>query len=452
MKISENLNLQDKTPGAQPWLNVVNMVALRAFGVLLQFALNIFIARVFGPAGIGFYQLYNSWMVTIADTGGCGLPVSTMRGVSQRYSTGDKRSAGDFIKKTLLLTAGIFTILVVAGVTLIPWWLGTMYPGRILPYFFFFALAGSLFFALFRILIEASKAEGRAKISVTFESIVLPFLFFIAIIAYVLFSDSPNVTTLVLIHVGALAVITMVFYLLWSQNQEPSYRKSGVPDRQRILQPDGFAIWGGVVANVLIINLPFYLLPLITDPESIGIFSVNYRIVAVATTLLVVLSAWFGPRIAAAHSRRDANRVRQELKQARIFSALVYLPFLLVCMLFGQQVLAIFGEAFIDSGDILMILAAGQLVNALTGMPGLHLNMIGKSRLELYMALVALTIGMPLCLIGGISFGMVGLAAGFSLTIALKNLGSLLLSEIQLRKKADTRINTELCSLGFQAR
>ena len=158
----------------------------------------------------------------------------------------------------------------------------------------------------------------------------------------------------------------------------------------------------------------------------------------------------FGPRIAAAHARQDVDGIRRELKQARFISTLVYLPFLLVCLLYGQNILAVFGEAFVGSRDLLVVLAAGQLVNALTGVPGLHLNMIGKSRLELYMAACSVLLGMPLCLIGGFYFGVIGLAVGFSAAIAFKNVGSLLISIRFVSTPTDPKAGNQHLTLKLQ--
>ena len=299
------------------WSQLFSIVFLRASGVLVQLVVNIFLARVFGPATIGIYQLYCSWMVTIADGGGLGLPVSTMRRVSQLRATGDKGSAKALVKSTLLLTASIFLVLLALGTFFLPWVTHMFYQGYGLPIYLQLALTGSLFFALFRILLENRKAEGRPKLAVTVESLGLPVLFLVGSLVYFLNTDSPDPMVVVSIHIVVLAITAVSFFLYWLRSGT-SPKQSPVPAvAQKVFQPDGYNIWGGVVANVIIINLPFYLLPLIASADSIGIFAVSYRIVAVSTTLLVVLSAWFGPRIAAAHARQESNSVRRELKQAR---------------------------------------------------------------------------------------------------------------------------------------
>ncbi len=307
------------------WSNLFSIVFLRASGVLVQFVVSIFLARAFGPATIGIYQLYCSWMVTIADGGGLGLPVSTMRRVSRMRANGHKSSAKALVKSTLILTASIFLVLLAVGTFFIPWVTNVFNQGYHLPTYLQLALTGSLFFALFRIISESRKAEGRPKLAVAAESLGLPALFLFAGLVYYLQSESPDPKTIVAIHIVVLAIITVTFFLHWLRSGHTTVSRSETKVDQKVFQPGGFTIWGGVVANVIIINLPFYLLPLMSDPGSIGIFAVSYRIVAVSTTLLVVLSAWFGPRIAAAHAHQDSRSVRRELNQARIISTVILL-------------------------------------------------------------------------------------------------------------------------------
>jgi len=450
MKSLQNLTNFSAAKLHRSWSNLFSIVFLRASGVLVQFVVNIFLARAFGPATIGVYQLYCSWLVTISDGGGMGLPVSTMRRVSRMRARGDKGSAKALVRRTLLLTASIFLVLLTIGTFLVPWVSHIFYQGHGLPIYLQLALTGSLFFALNRILIETRKAEGRPKLAVTIESLGMPLLFLVGVCVYFLNTDTPDPRMVVTIHIGVLVITTVAFFLYWVRSGNPAKQSSVPAVTQNVIQPDGLNIWGGVVANVVIMNLPFYLLPLIIDPDSIGIFTVSYRIVAVSTTLLVVLSAWFGPRIAAAHARQDSESVRRELKQARIISTLIYLPFLLICLFYGQYILGIFGEAFSDSKNLLLILAAGQLVNAATGVPGLHLNMIGMSRLELAIALCSILIGIPMCLAGGLNFGITGLAIGYSMTIAIKNFGSLLVSERQINISVKTDASNQNISLNLQ--
>ena len=82
----------------------------------------------------------------------------------------------------------------------------------------------------------------------------------------------------------------------------------------------------------------------------------------------------------------------------------------------------------------LVALAAGQLVNAATGLPGVLLNMSGAAGLELRALLVSLVVVLVLAPLVGEAYGAHGLAWLFSGGLAFKNLASYLLATFYLRQ------------------
>ena len=72
----------------------------------------------------------------------------------------------------------------------------------------------------------------------------------------------------------------------------------------------------------------------------------------------------------------------------------------------------------------MLILVAGQLANAATGLSGVMLNMAGKAKVELGCLLLALVAVVTGSLITGPDGGAPALCVVFSLGIAIKNIGS----------------------------
>jgi O-antigen/teichoic acid export membrane protein len=70
----------------------------------------------------------------------------------------------------------------------------------------------------------------------------------------------------------------------------------------------------------------------------------------------------------------------------------------------------------------LLILAAGHLVSALTGLSGMMLNMAGAARRELQSLLVAAALALIASPVVGSVFGAEGLAWLFSAALAAKSL------------------------------
>jgi len=87
----------------------------------------------------------------------------------------------------------------------------------------------------------------------------------------------------------------------------------------------------------------------------------------------------------------------------------------------------------------------GQSIYATTGLVGLFLAMTGNADKEFKISLLFLLIMYGLLFLGGYYFGMLGVAAGFSLSIAFKNIVSLLacyqvLNDIELKQNVPKEI------------
>ncbi|MFK5892796.1 MAG: MATE family efflux transporter, partial [Pseudomonadota bacterium] len=187
-------------------------------------------------------------------------------------------------------------------------------------------------------------------------------------------------------------------------------------------------IWIGMVLNVCFINLPIFVLPQIASTHEIGLFGVSFRLVMLSTTILVSLSALFGPHFVKYYQQNDTKNLKQELQQSQWYSLIAYSPFFIIFTLFPESVLTLFGNEFKQATSILIILALAQLVNSATGLVGYFLIMIEHEKIELITLIITLAITLPLMFILGNSYGVIGVTLAYAIGISLKNILSLCLA------------------------
>jgi O-antigen/teichoic acid export membrane protein len=416
-----------------------SMVFIRLLGVLLTFIVGIVVARLGGPAMLGIFQLYNTWLVTLSEIGGMGLPTTTMREVSKQHAKENCPDVKGFVASALGM--GISAMLIVSLVTLAIAILYIFLRGGELPIYFLVALPASIMFLVLRIHVEVLKGQGKRIQAVLKESVLIPLALIALLMVGAVFNISWTGQTIAILHAGT--VVTLAIVSLYFMGMlKRSIKKITLPKPTRMAK-DSCSLWLGSLVNLSLLYLPFYFLPWFSDKADMGIFSAAYRLVMVAVTLLVVIAAWYGPRMARAYANSDHQGLTAEIRQARWFSTLGYMPFFLLCLIFGEELLAIFGDSFRESKYMLLILCLGQLVNALTGLPGLHLNMVGLSRIETTISITSLAIGVMLHIILGGLWGGQGIAIAFAVTIALKNTISFVASTKTLYGSTNGRINKQ---------
>jgi O-antigen/teichoic acid export membrane protein len=191
----------------------------------------------------------------------------------------------------------------------------------------------------------------------------------------------------------------------------------------RVAEPSGDLniLWANSLLSVAFLHLPFVVLPLFASTAEVGVYAVANKLMGIVTMLLLLLAAVFGPAFA-----RDAaaagDALRQLLRRSQLLSGVIYLP-LGSCLVLGSPLLAqVFSVPAGDLQLLLLVLGAGHLVNALTGLSGVMLTMVGAARLELCATgavFAAAAAASPL--VGGV-WGYPGLAVLFSAAIAARNL------------------------------
>jgi len=447
---------------------IARLACFRGVGVLLQMLMQFAIARIAGPAGLAVMQLYQTWSCVLGEAVAMGLPTETMKSIS----TTQYRLA---IKSRLNRRIGMITKCWLIGVLLLV--LFSLLPlGSHLREYLPFSLAGQmallwsvLCFAILRLTAEALKAMDGAGQAVFAENNLFPLamLGYCSCIALGFLVPGGNSEGKLVSHDALIFVATLFLSLssLYSffrayarietiqldllSDVELNAADPSKTDRLKIdqtvfsgedslLTPETLYFWGSAVVNIGFLFLPFLLMPYFGSFIGIGLFTLAFKLMNPITTILGMLNALFGPRFAKAADtnlflnstiQKDKNQKNSRilstlLIQSQILSLALYLPFLIPVLIFAEPVLGLFGKEFIAAKPYLYILAAAQLCNAMTGLSGNMLNMVGMGKREFQGAVLFFAVGLISGIFCGQLYGLMGVAITYSLALAGKNIWS----------------------------
>ena len=417
----------------------------RGIGVSLQFIVNIIIAQLLGARGMGIYHIYSTWMVMLADISSLGLPLYTMRQISMYQQNNQSRHILQAVNRFLLM-ATLTCLIVAAPFIISPSLLSEIFLAKVESvYLLRYAAIAAVIFLLIRILSEALKAIGMTNLGILAESAFLPLGIILSLAVFFAFSLQINAQTLLLIHVSTLLLVLILLYVSW--NSAVKKKTHQIDESYESIQPQKLKsfmsrsllfIWFGMILNIWFVNLPVFILPYISNTEEIGLFGIAFRLVMLSTTILVSLAALFGPRFVCHYKEKNSQKLKQELHHSQWYSLAAYLPFFVIFTLFPEFILSFFGEEFLQAKNLLIILAIAQLVNSATGLVGYFLIMIHHEKVELGVLILSFFIMLPLMILLGNSFGIIGVTLAYALSIALKNILSLLLSLYFIRQLKTT--------------
>ena len=217
-------------------------------------------------------------------------------------------------------------------------------------------------------------------------------------------------------------LLNMIIALWWWRKAIPNVKRTSIDTGElwRMALPMWviavmavFVNWGGQFVSALWV-----------DAEDIAHYAVALRAVALINFVLIAMNFIVAPRIARLHAANDEQELQNFIFITVRALYLLAAPAVLLIFFFSSEIMSLFGSNFSNSGDILLILTAGQIINVMTGPVGYLLTMTGHERHMRNMYIFSGFFCIILTYILTSHMGIRGTAWATSLSILVQNLGA----------------------------
>jgi O-antigen/teichoic acid export membrane protein len=399
------------------------LASSRGLGVLAQVALQIAVGALGGAAALGLLQLFASWTGVIAELVSGGYPTRILRDTSVNAARGDRKAIALGLRQALrkVLGYGLITAAAIAACVTS----GLIAAEDVAARTMLAVACCAPLFAAARLCAEALKGLEHPIRAVALENLSLPAT--LLLLCALLASADRFLTPALLLAGAALGTFITLALLALSLhrclNTAMTTREGAEPIH---VSGEQLHFWANGLLNIAFLQLPFLLLPLFSSAEEIGHFAVAHKLVNIITTLLILMAALFGPRFSRAAANQDVALMRHLLMRTQLISSSIFVPAAAMLLLFAQQLAPLFSVPATSLAPLLWMLCAGQLVNALTGLPGVLLTLSGGARREMQIQLVGTCITAQAIVLAGTCSGIGAAAIAMSAGIALKNIASYL--------------------------
>lgn len=158
------------------------------------------------------------------------------------------------------------------------------------------------------------------------------------------------------------------------------------------------------------------------NEKYVGYYSICLSLSNLVVFGLNAANQVFAPQIAKYSKEGNHIEFQKIIDRSAKLGFISTLFFVVFLILFGKNVLSIFGSEFSDAYIVLNILSIGYLGASITGPVGLSLTMSGKEKYVLYATGIAAVINLALSLIMVKIWGYVGVAIANSIGLILLNI------------------------------
>jgi O-antigen/teichoic acid export membrane protein len=178
--------------------------------------------------------------------------------------------------------------------------------------------------------------------------------------------------------------------------------------------------------NLVLKRTDILMLDLLQGPEAVAYYSMATRLADLAAFGLLVVNMIAAPMISELYNKGNRNELQKMITLAARGIFVLTLLITLILIFGGKLLLAVSGPQYVIGYVPLLILLAGQAVNALSGSVGFIMTMTGYQNQA---AIIVASGSMLSILLNALlipPFGMNGAAIATSITTALWNIAMLI--------------------------
>ncbi len=174
---------------------------------------------------------------------------------------------------------------------------------------------------------------------------------------------------------------------------------------------------------VVLGEMHLWILGAVAAPDQVAIYGAGYRLMQLVVLPLGLVNHVIIPTVAELYAQGRKQELERVLRFTATIAALPALIMFVVLTVFAGDVMRlVYGEYFYSGAPVLAILVVGQAINVLTGSPGVLLAMSDHQNLLMRVSLGGGLFGVLVSALLVSKFGAIGVAAGFSISIAIQNI------------------------------
>lgn len=389
--------------------NSLNVLLLRASGILLMFLLSLFLTNSFSAEIVGQYDFVRSFLMILSGASllGTNQAIIFYSGIlTSNKSFGSIRSIYFKMNFLILIACAIlYTPLLAIDKETINQIFNKQGAYELVS----LSLKGLVFYSITMLNIDTIRALKHTLISEGFRNVFryMPFFIF-SIILYII--DSPEdlvvwfIYSFIVIFIISSAVV--YFFLFKKDFVTSKHQKFSSSSILKTSYPMALS----AISFFLMQSTDVIFISAYDTFDSVAYYSIAVKLASVTALALISVNIVIAPKIATIYNDKNFYELKSILKKATRINVVISLPIIIVLLCFSEYILSTFGINYILAKSALWVLLIAQFFNSVTGPSALYLNMTGRQKKLNVILLISLLINIVLNIILVPAYGMLGAA------------------------------------------
>lgn len=353
--------------------------AIRIISAAVAFVSQIILARSMGSFEYGIFVFIWVFVIIAGNLSCLGLHTTVIKFLPQYETQNDNSHI-----RGLTLTTRVFAIIIASIFALIGVGSVFFFENSIPDYYLTPIILGGCalpMIALGDVLDGTSRANNWPIIALSPTFIIRPGLIILFVLGAIMVGYEANAKIALLCALAAsytttLAQFIIVTYKLRNRFQRGAHEweiKKWVGVALPIFLIEGFYY---LLTNADVIIVGFFL-----SPERVAVYFAAAKTMALVHFIYFAVKAGAAPRFSALYASGDLQALDRFVKQTARWTFYPTIAMGAVVMAFGQLILSMFGEGFVEGYAVMAILLTGILAKACIGPGEVLLSMAGQQKI-----------------------------------------------------------------------
>lgn len=345
---------------------------LKAAGALLALGLNVWLGRLLGAEGFGILGVATSVAAFAGLFCVLGFHNSALRFIAQYVENRQQNLLRGFVQGTI----GLAT-LISLGVSLLVWITASLLPGSPMSKSLLLAAMLVAFYALTPMLSKVIRGFGDVAGSLWPEQLLFPT---VTLGLMLLFTPECFWDIVVLVVIGRYAALIASAALSWRQVRSSRAFEYPAEYDWKAWRAAALPLLLAALVQALFEKADTIMIGGIASLEDAGLYTAASKLSLLLSFVLGVVETAVAPMLSSAfHANRKAD-FRRLFMMSMLVSGSVGFVLLLAVWWQAAQLLEYFGAGFVQAEQMLMVLAIGQFINALSGPVAFALMVTGREK------------------------------------------------------------------------
>lgn len=392
-------------------------------GMFISVLVSISLGRLLGADGLGIINLGNRIINILIVFGLVGMRQVIVKEIAIANSNNDQKHINNVMYTAYCVNGGITLVMSIFLILISPYLAEEVFNEPRLTYPLILFLVGLLPQVFSRIF--ASGLIGYKKIwqsnlveqtlSIAFTGIGLAILFYLDYLI--------TINKVALLYLLGRLSVTISIGLYWrSLNQRSEKPELIIPKLFKTSLSMFFISMSGIVAanaNVLILGG-------FADVKEVGLYTVAAKIAMLTSFFLQITNSVLSPKIAALFKKEKIDELEKMVQRITRGLFFIGVSTFVIFLLFGKQLLGVWGDEFSSGYSILLIVAVGQLVNLGTGAVGVIMIMTGFEKTQSNISVIFAILNVLLNIVLIYFYGAIGAAVATTVILIASNVAKMI--------------------------